>query len=81
MDEGDLTSLKEYLAKETYDKRGNNSRETSYYGEFAYKYGSTYHPAREIPPVLQKIVDVIKQKFPETEVNSCLVTRYKDGSA
>ena len=58
----------------------NSSRDVSYYGEFKYRYGATQHEAKKIPDIFEPIVDLLSTKYPTTIINSCLVTRYKNGS-
>ena len=58
------------------------SREVLYYGEFSYKYSNIEHKAAPLPDAIQKVVDRIHQNFPSSEtVNSCLITKYTDGSS
>ena len=83
MDDNDLKELQEYAENETYETRGKSGRETSYYGEYPYRYGKTYHPARKIPPVVQRLVDKIKEKYPSSanKGHSTLLTKYINGNA
>ena len=58
------------------------SREVLYYGEFSYKYSNVEHKAAPLPDAIQQVVDRIHQNFPSSEkVNSCLITKYTDGSS
>ena len=53
-----------------------------YFGEFSYKYGNTEHRPSPVPSSIQKLIDEIHDKFPNsTKINSCLVTKYADGSS
>ena len=83
MDDTDLKELQDFVENETYEPREKSARETSYYGEYPYKYGRTYHPARKIPPVLQSLVDKIKQNYPSDSNtgHSTLITKYINGTA
>ena len=61
-------------------KNVNSSRDVLYFGEFKYRYGAVTHEAKEIPDVIQPIINKISESNPNLlSVNSCLVTRYKDG--
>ncbi len=62
---------------------GNSSREVLYYGEHGYWYTGAYHEANETPIVVQELMDLVRPKLkdPKTWINSCLVTRYKDGQS
>ena len=61
-------------------KVGN--REVLYYGDFGYKYGNMEHQPSPAPEVIQKIIDQIHNQFPlSSKVNSCLLTKYPDGSS
>ena len=62
-------------------KNNNSSRDVSYYGEFRYRYGAIQHEANAIPDVIQPIVDKISEMYPKTIINSCLVTRYRNGNS
>ena len=53
-----------------------------YYGDFGYKYGNMEHQPSPAPEVIQKIIDQIHNQFPlSSKVNSCLLTKYPDGSS
>ena len=85
LDDELLTQVAEFLDKSDNFKTiksgtENSSRDVQYYGDFAYRYGATQHEARNIPDVLQPIVKLISAKYPKTIINSCLVTRYMNGS-
>ena len=66
--------------KEIKSSNNNSSRDVAYFGDFKYRYGSTQHEARNIPDIIQPVIDLMSEKFPKSMINSCLVTRYKDGS-
>ena len=56
--------------------------EVLYYGEFSYKYSNVEHKAAPLPDAIQQVVDRIHQNFPSSEkVNSCLITKYTNGSS
>ena len=75
-------SLESFMStsNENFVKVG--SREVMYFGEFSYKYGNTEHKPSPVPSSIQKLIDEIHEKFPNsTKINSCLVTKYADGSS
>ena len=75
-------SLESFIStsNENFVKVGN--REVMYFGEFSYKYGNTEHRPSPVPSSIQKLIDEIHDKFPNsTKINSCLVTKYADGSS
>lgn len=81
-----LTDLNEFITN-TQDfqtvksKNANSNRDVLYFGEFKYRYGSVTHDAKEIPEVIQPIINKISESYPDLlPVNSCLVTRYKNGN-
>ena len=61
-------------------KSNNSSRDVAYYGEFKYRYGATRHDSKAIPDVLKPVLEQLSASYPNTMVNSCLITRYKDGT-
>lgn len=81
-----LSDLTEFLSttegfEKIKSKSDNSSRDVLYYGEFKYRYGAVTHAAKEIPEIIQPIVNKISEVYPNLlEVNSCLVTRYQNGS-
>ena len=60
-------------------KSKNSEREVQYFGEFDYRYGNIKHNASEFPPVINTIIEKISEKYPNATINSCLVTKYKNG--
>ena len=76
------TNLESFIAVNdtSFVKVGN--REVLYYGDFGYKYGNMEHQPSPAPEVIQKIIDQIHNQFPlSSKVNSCLLTKYPDGSS
>lgn len=61
-------------------KKSSGSRDVAYYGEFNYRYGASQHAAKIIPNSIKPIVELLAEKYPKTIINSCLVTRYVNGS-
>ncbi len=62
---------------------GEGSREVLYFGEHSYDYTGHKHESCDMPDVIKKFVDVITPHIPsdcKTDMNSCLITRYKSGS-
>ena len=59
-----------------------NSRDIIYYGEYEYKYSGGEHKALAMPPLLEELAQSLKPHMtnPESILNSCLITSYKDGS-
>lgn len=60
----------------------DESRDVLYFGEWGYRYSGGNHDANPIPQDLQNIIDDIIPMLPDPEVpiNSCLISRYQDGS-
>jgi hypothetical protein len=58
------------------------SRDVLYFGEFGYHYTGAYHSSRDTPLVIQELLSTVRPSlpFPNTLINSCLITRYTDGS-
>ena len=86
LDDEHLVSLTDFLDKSNDFKtinsnKSNSSRDVIYYGEFNYKYGAIQHEANEIPNIIRPIVDKISEMYPKTIINSCLVTRYRNGTS
>ena len=81
--DSDMKLLREFVNNDKYEQRQNCHRETSYYGEFSYKYGNTYHPARKVPAVFEKLGNSIKEKFPDVKnkILTFLTTKYINGEA
>ena len=64
----------------TVDK--DESRQVLYFGDYSYQYTGKKHPARQLPPVLMKVLDTMDPKTGEQrtlKANSCLITRYSSG--
>ena len=77
------TSLATFLENsESEFKNIGNNRDTLYFGEYGYKYSGGEHKAKAMPPPLQELIELLKPQLsdPDAAVNSCLVTRYKNGS-
>ena len=59
-----------------------DQREVCYYGEYRYKYAGGYHEARKIPELIQNVIKEVNTKYAGSDkVNSCLVTKYINGSS
>ena len=85
LDHDRLAKLTDFLDKSEgfkniRSKTDRSSRDVLYFGEFNYRYGAIQHEANTIPDVIQPVIDLISEKYPNTIINSCLVTRYKNGS-
>ena len=83
MGETELTEIKNFVETDTYEPRGTSNRETSYYGQYSYKYGKTYHPARKIPTAFQNLGDMIDKQFPNYQgcPKTYLASKYNNGKA
>ena len=82
-------ALKESLTKfvddhsDDFVPMGNTlTRDTMYFGDYEYKYTGGSHAAKEIPSVINDLLNHLKPKLtdPSAKINSCLITRYIDGS-
>ena len=81
LEQENIVSLKAFVEDnhDNFTKVGD--REVLYFGEFNYKYGSTEHTSSPIPNPIQQIIDKIQTTFPDSPmVNSCLITKYINGS-
>ena len=81
MDEALVDELTTYVnsAGESFKEIGKN-RKTLYFGEYCYKYGDTKHQSAPFPEAIQKLLDFIKDKYPNENYNSCLISQYNTGS-
>ena len=57
-----------------------NHRHVLYFGESDYTYTGKVHKAREAPETIRKVMDMINSKYPTKVINSCLITKYSDGT-
>ena len=57
-----------------------NHRHVLYFGESDYTYTGKVHKAREAPETITKVMDMINSKYPTKVINSCLITKYSDGT-
>ena len=67
----------------TFKSIGEDSREVAYYGEHDYRYTGHTHEAKELPEALKKVLAALQTTLPpdtKSEFNSCLITRYRNGS-
>ena len=81
LEEECIDNLKTFVTENDTKFTKVGTREVLYFGEFGYKYGDTAHKPAPIPDSVQKVIDKIHSKFPNsTKVNSCLVTKYINGS-
>ena len=76
-----LTRLSTYVesAKDKFANTAKN-RKTLYFGEYGYKYGETKHGPAQPPDAIKSLLDVVKDKMPDQNFNSCLISRYDDGN-
>ena len=84
LQDDDLTKVIDFFENsndfKTVKSSNGSGRDVAYYGEFNYRYGVIQHNSRKIPEVIDPIIKLISEKYPNTMTNSCLVTRYQDGS-
>jgi alkylated DNA repair dioxygenase AlkB len=60
---------------------GSNSRGLCYYGKYEYRYGNKKHEPAPFPNAIQEIIAELQKTFPQSPApNSCLISRYEDGS-
>ena len=59
-----------------------NSRDVSYFGKYNYRYSGGEHTAKPLPDEITKLIESIRPKLPDPAIpiNSCLVSRYVNGS-
>lgn len=60
----------------------DNSRDVLYFGEYSYRYSGGEHAAKPLPNEVKELIECIRLGLPNPEmpINSCLVSRYVDGS-
>jgi len=76
-------SLHKFVDEKKADfKPVNDSRDVSYFGKYTYKYSGVSHAAADMPQEISDLLDCIRPKLPDPEatINSCLITRYNNGS-
>ena len=82
LEEDGKDGLKQFVTEndEEFVKVGN--RDVLYFGDFSYKYGNVEHNAAPMPDVLKQVIEKIHDNFsPSEKINSCLITKYTDGSS
>ena len=59
----------------------DKSRDVLYYGEYDYFYTGARHSHKDMPKEVKNLISNIRPKLsdPDTEINSCLISRYKTG--
>ena len=79
------TEILEYLdsQKEHFDKNTERGHSVISFGEvYTYPGAKAISPiSKELPDILQKVVNSIKQSHPDCVINQCLVNRYVDQNA
>ena len=75
-------SLQAFIIENEAKFKTIGNRDTLYYGEYGYRYSGGEHKAQAMPPLLQELAQLVKPHMsnPNNVLNSCLITRYKDGS-
>lgn len=71
--------LNHYLGCTSEFATEGSCRKTLYYGDHDYQYNGGRHKKREMPENIRDVIELVKNKFPRLQVNSCLVTIYSDG--
>ena len=61
-----------HLLKNINYKQVGDQREVHYYGEYGYRYTGGNHEPEKIPSTIEKIIENIESKFPDSYLNSCL---------
>ena len=56
------------------------NRKTLYFGDYSYKYGETKHNAAPPPDAIKSLIAAVKEKFPNEDYNSCLISQYDKGT-
>ena len=72
-----LESFKEMPFKEI----GGGQRAVSYSGEYKYIYSGGVHDPAPHPDPIKKVIDKVIDTYPGTIINSCLASKYVDGSS
>ena len=71
--------IKSFVKDTANEFRSTNSNySTAYFGEFGYRYGGGSYEAKPMPPVLEKLLELLRPGItnPRAVVNSCLIRNY-----
>ena len=70
-----------HLEQDTTFTHTFGNRSVAYYGSQRYSYAGRSHPPRAIldNKYLVKILDVVKEQYPDYQFNSAMITRYANG--
>ena len=77
----DSKPLLDYVATIDSEFEVVGERATIYLGEHDYHYTGKTHHARSPPEPIVNLISMINTKYPTKHVNSCLITKYKDGDS
>jgi hypothetical protein len=77
-----LTKFLETQAGDFVSIGSTLTRDTIFFGEHEYRYTGGSHPANAMPPIIDDLLKNLKVNMtdPTAPINSCLITRYKDGT-
>ena len=82
LEENTRDSLKQFVTETETEFTKVGNRDVLYFGDFSYKYGQIEHSASPMPDALKHVIEKIHENFPSDEkINSCLITKYTDGSS
>lgn len=74
-------ALSDYVVSVDGKFQGVGGRSTIYVGQHEYSYTGKSHPAEQPPEVISDLISQINAKYPEKQVNSCLITKYVNGNS
>ena len=82
LEENIKDSLKQYVTGTDIEFKKVGNRDVLYFGDFSYKYSNIEHSACPMPNAIHQVIEKIHEQFPsEAKINSCLITKYTDGSS
>ncbi|NQZ52547.1 MAG: alpha-ketoglutarate-dependent dioxygenase AlkB, partial [Moritella sp.] len=71
--------LNDYVHSIDSEFENIGERSMVYFGDYDYHYTGKTHNARTPPPAIQDLISSINTKFPNKQVNSCLISKYVNG--
>ena len=82
LEENIKDSLKQFVTGTDIEFKKVGNRDVLYFGDFSYKYSNIEHSACPMPNAIHQVIEKIHEQFPsEAKINSCLITKYTDGSS
>ena len=82
LEENLRTGLNQFVTETDNEFKKVGNRDVLYFGDFSYKYGNIEHSASPMPDALKHVIEKIHEQLPsEEKINSCLITKYTDGSS